>query len=305
MVDSSSDSPMVEIIIVNYNSVHWLLNCLESVRDEIEGRLVLVHVQDNGTSNNIDRVKEAFPEVLLNKNKTNIGFAKAVNRALGVVKSEYVVLLNPDTKVKDCFLGSSLEYMDRNPAVGVLGPAILNPDGSMQGSARAFPGVLTALFGRRAPLSRLLPKNAITRANVLSRDSDGVTPSEVDWVSGACMVVRRKAINEVGLLDPRFFLYWEDADWCRRMWEKGWKVVYFPSAKVIHQVGASSSTLPIRSLYEFHKSSYKLFNKYAGGQVRLLSSFVAFSLAMRFGLVLTLRLLGEEKLLTQCSRRSS
>ena len=285
MLYSRSDGPMVDMIIVNYNSASLVLNCLESVRDEIKKRFVLVHLQDNGPSDEIDSVKEAFPEVLLNKNKKNLGFARAANRALILGKSEYVVLLNPDTKVKGGFFVSSLQYMERNPEVGVLGPGIINPDGTVQGSARAFPGILTGLFGRNSPLSRLLPKNPITRANVVCLESDGVTPIEVDWVSGACMVVRRKAINEVGLLDPRFFMYWEDADWCRRMWKKGWKVVYLPSAKVTHFVGASSSSRPIRSLYEFHKSSYKLFNKYAGDPLKLLSPFAAFALAMRFGMV--------------------
>jgi GT2 family glycosyltransferase len=295
---------MIDLIIVNYNSTRFVLRCLGTIRHMIEEQRVHVHLQDNGSSDGLEGISELFPNVSVTRNEKNIGFARAVNKALKVCKSKYVVILNPDTVVTDGFLSSTLEYMDEHKDVGVLGPAILNPDGSVQGSARAFPGVLTALFGRRAPLSRLLPKNPITRANVLSRNSDGVTPLEVDWVSGACMVVRRKAFSEVGLLDSRFFLYWEDADWCRRMWAKGWKVVYFPSAKVIHQVGASSSTRPIRSLYEFHKSSYKLFNKYAGGQVRLLSSFVAFALAMRFGLVLTLRLLGEERFLMQWGRRS-
>ena len=276
---------LIDVIIVNFNSTDWSFQCLESFSDAIKKRTVKAHLVDNGSSDGLGPIENAFPEVLVSRNQNNLGFARAVNKALKVSKSEYVVILNPDTAVTNGFLSSSLEYMEEHEEVGVLGPAILNSDGSVQGSARAYPGVLTALFDRRAPLSRLLPKNAITRANVLSRGSDGVTPLEVDWVSGACMVVRRKAINEVGLLDPRFFLYWEDADWCRRMWEKGWKVVYFPPAKVFHQVGASSSTRPIRSLYEFHKSSYKLFNKYAGAPGRLLSPFVAFTLTMRFGFV--------------------
>jgi len=84
---------------------------------------------------------------------------------------------------------------------------------------------------------------------------------EVDWVSGACMVVRRKAVDDIGLMDERFFLYWEDADWCKRMWKKGWKVVYFPQGSVVHYVGGSSTEAFLRSSFEFHKSSYKLFEK--------------------------------------------
>ncbi|MBN2033310.1 MAG: glycosyltransferase family 2 protein [Deltaproteobacteria bacterium] len=287
--------PMIDVIIVNFNSTRWVLRCLESFRDEIKRQRVKVIVQDNASSESLACIKEAFPDVLVRRNAGNIGFARAVNQALEVSGSEYVTILNPDTVVMEGFWPSSLEFMVENPQVGVLGPAILNPDGTVQGSARAFPGLLTALFGRNSPLSRLLPKNAITRANVLSRRSDGITPMEVDWVSGACMLVRRQAIKEVGMMDPRFFLYWEDADWCRRMWMKGWKIVYFPSAKVVHQVGASSSTKPVLSLYEFHRSSYKLFNKQIKDPFGLLSPFVAFALAMRFGLVLALRFLGEKK----------
>jgi GT2 family glycosyltransferase len=297
-------SPMIDVIIVNFNSTDWTIRCLQSLSNAMRSQAVKVHLVDNGSSDGISGIGEIFPEVKVTRNRANLGFAGAVNRALAKSDSEYIVILNPDTVVMEGFLSCSLEYMQGNQKVGVLGPAILNPDGTIQGSARAFPGFLAALFGRNAPFSRLLPGNPITRANVVSRCSDGVTPMEVDWVSGACMVVRRKAVDEVGFLDPRFFMYWEDADWCRRMWKKGWKVVYFPSAKVFHYVGASSSTKPLRSLYEFHKSSYKLFDKYARNPAKLLGPLVACALAMRFGLVLTLRLLGEEKFLTQWSRRS-
>jgi GT2 family glycosyltransferase len=104
---------------------------------------------------------------------------------------------------------------------------------------------------------------------------------EVDWVSGACMVIRRKAIKDVGLLDERFFMYWEDADWCRRMWEKGWKVVYFPQAAIYHHVGKSSDSRPLRSIYHFHKSAYRLHEKYTKFPLSLLNPLVLALLAIR------------------------
>jgi hypothetical protein len=276
---------MLDVIIVNFKSTRWVLSCLDSFRGEISRQDVKVFVQDNCSDDEVERIKTLFPEAFVSINAANIGFARAVNRALATSESPYVVILNPDTLVLDGFFSSALGYMERNHEVGVLGPAVLNDDGTVQGSARAFPTFLTGLFGRNSPLTKLLPGNAITRANIPSERSDGKTPTEVDWVSGACMVVRRKAIAEVGPLDPRFFVYWEDADWCKRMWKKGWKVVYFPPAKVLHHVGASSSTRPVRSLYQFHKSSYKLFYKHAGAPGRILSPLVAFVLALRFGLV--------------------
>jgi hypothetical protein len=104
---------------------------------------------------------------------------------------------------------------------------------------------------------------------------------EVDWVSGACMVVRRKALDDVGLMDERFFMYWEDADWCRRMWHSGWKVVYFPQATVVHYVSVSSRKLLTRSTFEFHRSAYHLFKKYATLSSRFLLPLVIFSLSVR------------------------
>ncbi len=104
----------------------------------------------------------------------------------------------------------------------------------------------------------------------------------VDWVSGACMLIRREAINQVGLLDERFFMYWEDADWCRRMKDKNWKIVYFPQAAILHYVGKSSSKLLIRSTYEFHKSVYRLFNKYYHGSLEFLKPLILFGLLFRF-----------------------
>jgi GT2 family glycosyltransferase len=276
---------MLDIIIVNFNSTHWVLRCLESFRGAIIRKDVKVLIQDNCSSDGVERIKELFPDVSLSRNSFNIGFARAVNKALATTPSPYVAIVNPDTVVLDGFFSSTLEYMEGKPDVAILGPKILNSDGSVQGSARSFPTLLTGLFGRNSPLTKLLPNNPISAANMLNQRSDGKTPMEVDWVSGACMVVRRKAIAEVGPLDPRFFVYWEDADWCRRMWKKGWKVVYFPAARVVHSVGASSSTRPLRSLYHFHKSSFKLFNKHAGVAFKVLGPFVAFGLALRFGLV--------------------
>ncbi len=253
---------LLDIIIVNYNSTDYLLRCLRSVYDSLRELPAKVFVQDNASEDGVDRVKSEFPQVILSKNRYNMGFARAINNALKQNNSPYIVILNPDTYVMDGFFEPILRYMEEHPHVGIVGPKILDHDGSIQGSARTFPTPLTGLFGRSSLLSRFFPNNPFTRANILTTRSDGKTPMEVDWVSGACMVVRRKTVDDVGLLDERFFMYWEDADWCRRMWGKGGKVVYFPQASVVHYVGVSSDQAPLRSILEFHKSSYRLFDKY-------------------------------------------
>jgi GT2 family glycosyltransferase len=210
-----------------------------------------------------------------------MGFARAVNEALKRSGAPFILILNPDTYMHPGFLKPVLDFLGDNQDVGVIGPKILNPDGSVQGSARAHPTPLTAFFGRASVMSKWFPKNPITTRNLCSSRSDSVTPMDVDWVSGACMVVRREAVNKVGLLDERFFMYWEDADWCRRMWEKGWRVVYFPGSSIVHFVGGSSERLRVRSIYEFHKSVYRLFQKYNTHFSGLLNPLVIGGLAFR------------------------
>ena len=223
-----------------------------------------------------------FPKAILSKNSYNMGFSKAANNALKESTAPYIVLLNPDTYVTHGFFERVLRYMEENPDVGIIGPKILNRDGSVQGSARSFPTPLTAFFGRNSLLTRWFPNNRITRQNMLTTGSDGVSPMGVDWVSGACMVVRKNAIEDVGLMDERFFMYWEDVDWCKRMRRSRWKVVYLPQATIVHYVGGSSDKLVIRSVFEFHKSCYRLFDKYTKFPLSVTSPLVFLGIALRF-----------------------
>jgi len=282
---------MTDIVIVNYNSTDHLLNCLESVKKNLNGMSADIFVQDNASKDNVSRILSEFPDVILHINTRNLGFAKAVNQAIRQGKSEYLILLNPDTRITEDFFKTSLEFMRKNPDVGVMGPKISDNDGRLQNSARAFPTPLTAFFGRSSFLSKKFPQNPITSRNLLSLKSDGKTPMTVDWVSGACMVIRRKAIEDAGLLDERFFMYWEDADWCRRMWESGWKVVYYPRASVYHYVGGSSEKSVFRSVIEFHKSVYRLFEKYLDTSLSFFKPLVFGGLAVRIVFILMSHLL--------------
>ncbi len=281
-----NEGASVDTVIVNYNSTDCLLQCLESLYRALGPIPGDVYVQDNASSDNVDRVSNFFPKVILTKNKTNLGFASAVNQALRMSRSRYVVLLNPDSLIRKGFFEAVLNHFLENPSIGILGPKILDNDGKVQGSARSFPTPLTAFFGRKSLFTRLFPNNPITISNVLTTRSDGVTPMEVDWVSGACMVVNRQAVETVGLLDERFFIYWEDADWCRRMWQSGWKVVYFPRACVMHYVGVSSDQLVVRSLYEFHKSVFLLFDKYSRPSSLMMKLLIIAGLYFRFCFVI-------------------
>jgi len=250
-----------------------------------------VFVIDNDSDEDVNQIKSLFPEVVLTINSKNLGFSAAVNIGLKNSISPYIVLLNPDTIVREGFFKSTLRYMEKNSSVGVIGPKIIDHDGSVQGSARSFPTPLTGLFGRSSFLTKLFPNNRFTRSNIITSLSDGKTPMEADWVSGACMVVRREAVNDAGLMDEQFFMYWEDAAWCRNIRQKGWKVVYFPQASIVHFVGISSQKRPIRSLYEFHKSCFILFSKYAKWPLSIIKPIAPLVLAIRFLFISFLQLL--------------
>lgn len=271
----------VDIIIVNYHSGEYLKKCLLSIEAERDNRVIHVYVQNNSANENIVYPQNPHLKLLITSNERNIGFAAAVNRAVAMSNSPYFLLLNPDSIIHKRFFSSAINYLERNETIGILGPRIFETDGTVQGSARFFPNPLTALFGRTSLLSKLFPGNRWTCKNMVAHASDINTPVKVDWVSGAAMVVRRRALTDVGLLDERFFMYWEDADWCRRMWEKGWQVVYFPQAEVTHHAGKSSAGAPLRSTLEFHKSAYRLFVKYATGLERLLVPFAFCALGIR------------------------
>ncbi len=292
---------LIDIIIVNYNSTDYLIRCLQTINTTLADWAVNLYVQDNSDNDEISRLGALFPDIHIHRNNENIGFAAAVNQALKNSCAPFAVLLNPDSYIVDRSFGSIFEYMQAHPNVGVVGPRIYDADGAVQGSARSFPTPLTALFGRNTLVTRLFPNNPITTANLLTKQSDGVTPMEVDWVSGACMVVRREALRDVGYLDERFFMYWEDADWCRRMWRAGWKVVYYPKSSVVHYVGVSSKQLIPRTLIEFHKSSYRLFAKYSKSFHWIVNSLVIASLALRLSVVLLFSI-GRIRLSRQTSR---
>lgn len=283
----------IDVIIVNYNSTDYLLRCLRSIFDAARSIPLEVLVQDNDSRDNVDRVSRLFPEVRLTKNDRNLGFARAINNALEESSSPYVLILNPDTIVLEDFFETVIDYLNSHDDVGIMGPKILDSDGAVQGSARLFPNLLTALFGRKSLLTKIFPDNPITRENILTGRSDGVTPMEVDWVSGACMVIKRKAIEDVGAMDAHFFMYWEDADWCRRMWRRGWKVVYFPRPAVIHYVGVSSEKNVFRSVVEFHRSIYRLFEKHAKKPHSFLKPVVYWGLVYRLIFVLASQLVGK------------
>ncbi len=253
------------IIIVNYNTGHLLKECLESIYSTVKGDdfCKVIVVDNNSTDGSVNLIKKFFLRVELIENHENIGFARANNQAIKVSKSQYVLLLNPDTVVQHDAIFKMVHFMNTNPRAGVLGCRILNPDGSLQPSCKRFPTQLGE-FLQNTFLDRLLPIDRVSgRFSIMGWKHDEVR--DVDWATGACLMVRKKTIDEVRLLDERYFLYYEEVDWCYRIKQLGWRVCFIPDAQIIHYQAQSTEQYLDMSLVESYKSHYYFFKKHYGG----------------------------------------
>ena len=208
------------------------------------------------------RALAANKEVRLVQNEENLGFGRAVNQGLQETSGDLVLIMNPDVTLTPTTIPALVDCMRRHPEAAIAGPRLLNPDGSVQASARREPSVWTGLFGRSTLLTRFLPGNRLSRRELPALVDNGGAPREVDWVSGACLMARRAAFEQVGLLDERFFLFWEDADWCRRHRLGGWQVLYVPAAVAVHRIGVSRAKRRLRSMVDFHQSAYYYYRKH-------------------------------------------
>jgi len=248
----------LSVVIVNWNTKNLLLQCLESLCQMVKGTEMEVFVVDNGsTDGSVVAAKAKFPEVTFIQNQTNLGFARANNQALGLAKGKYLLLLNPDTQVKEGAVERLISFMDAHPEAGGAGAQLLNSDGSKQNSIANFPSLATELLNKRL-LRWLFPKA------YPGKERNYREPIEVDSVIGACMIVRREAIGQVGLLDEDYFLFLEETDWCYRMKKAGWKIYHVPQAQIYHFQGKGVEIEKKRAKVEYHCSRYRFFKKNRG-----------------------------------------
>lgn len=283
------DDSLFDVIIVGFRSNEALRQCVSSILEH-DGQLTeSITVVENGGIPLPATLKNHFPQVSWIENTKNSGFAAACNQGISKGRAPFICLINPDARLTAPMFGKAADFFNSDKKVAITGPLILDTDGSVQGSARAFPSILTSFFGRNTLLSRLFPSNPFTKANVLNLNTEKghwEQHQEPDWVSGACMLVRREAEEEVGGLDEGFFMYWEDADWCRRFRDSGWKVVYHRGlGPVIHECGVSSSQTALFAAFHFHRSAARLYWKYDRSPFKLMSALVFAGAAIRFSLV--------------------
>ena len=239
-----------------------LSRCLSSL-EPLRGNFATVTVVDQESDGaSATAVARAFPWTLILERRTNDGFAAGINAGAASGHAPFLLLLNPDCVAGTDFVARLVDFAVTRPDAAIVGPRILNADGTIQGSARRFPGWSTFIAGRSSWLTKTFPNNPLSRWN-LPALAEGAGTSRDDWVSGACMLVRRDAFDRAGGMDERFFLYWEDADLCRRLDQLGWRTIYFPDAEVVHAGGRSSVHAYRESLAAFHASALMLFRKHA------------------------------------------
>jgi GT2 family glycosyltransferase len=253
----------VSLIIVNWNTRDLLRKCLRSVSGAAKLVRSEVLVVDNGSSDgSAGMVRHEFPWVRLIEAGSNLGFARANNIAIRESRGCYVCLVNSDVVLLDGCIDRMVFYMDGEPAIGILGPRVLNADGTLQTSCRGTPTLWNTTC-RALGLDRCLPRWPLFSGLQMTYwNHDGIR--SVDGILGCVWTVRRTAIDRVGLLDERFFMYAEDMDYCYRCRMAGWDVVYYPKAEVIHYGGASSRDAPTRSYVEANRSSFLYWAKYYG-----------------------------------------
>ncbi len=258
-----SAEPHVSIVIVNYNTGAYLARCLASLADGCRGVTWDAVVVDNGSSDGSERVvEEPSGRIRLVRADANLGFARAVNLGARQTSAPRLLLLNPDCQLSPASVAPLTGDLERYRDCQVIAPLIVDEDGTAQGNARGDPTMMTGLFGRTSVLRRLFPRlSGVARNVVPSSDGDPDRSFEVDWVSGACCMIRRDAFERIGGFDVRYFLYWEDADFCRRIRQAGGTVRFRPDrrAPVVHTVGRSSAGATQLAARAFHDSAYHYY----------------------------------------------
>jgi GT2 family glycosyltransferase len=275
----------LSITICSWNTQDDLRACLASLeKAQSEADFEVIVVDNNSEDGSPDMVEREFAWVRLYRMTRNLGFCGGHNFAIRERRGRHAFPLNSDTVVHPGALRTVMEYANAHPEAGIIGPKLLNTDGSLQLSCRRFPNPIAALF-RNTPIGKLFPNNPFSRAYLMA-DFKHDHEAEVDWVSGAAFLVREEVIERVGVFDEEYFMFCEDIDWCFRAWKGGFKVVYLPSAVITHAIGRSTDKAPNRMIGRHHRSMLRFYLKNQLPELPLLArpfalAFVAAGIGLR------------------------
>ncbi len=301
-----SMTPDLTIVIVNWNVGALVCAALDSLYSSPSARTVtgdlflgdllteIVVVDNASQDDSVTRIRAAYPGVTLIESPTNVGFAAGNNLALRSGSRRYLLLLNPDTEVVDDAVLTMIRFLQAHPEVGLVGPQLRYGDGTYQSSRRRFPTLWTALW-ESTLLGQWFPQNPWLRRYHLADTPDDET-QRVDWVNGACMLLRGEIVDEVGPLDEAFFMYSEELDWCRRIKRAGWEVAYVPAAVVIHHEARSSDQVSALKHIRFNASKIQYFGKHHGWlPAQTLRVYLLGDYALRWLIEATKWLLGHKR----------
>lgn len=263
MPSAAPTETSLSVIIVSWNVRDLLRRALLSIfaawgaRDGLE----VIVVDNASTDGSVAMLRDEFPHVSVIANADNLGFTRATNQGLAAAHGAQLLLLNPDTEIVGDALHTLSDYAKGHPAAGMLGPQLLNPDGTLQSSRRRFP-TLPVLFLESTWLQGLAPRKLLRQYYLEDQPDEVCQP--VDWITGAAMFTRREVVAQVGGMDERFFMYSEELDWCRRIKAAGWDIHYIPAARIIHHEGKSSEQVVAARHIHFQTSKVQYARKYHG-----------------------------------------
>jgi len=255
----------VAVLIVNFRAYDALDRCLLSLRhfSADDDEVVVVDWASNAQA--LADLAARHPQVRFLPSADNRGFSAGVNLAAGMTTAPVLLLLNPDTEVQGPIVRTLADWLEAHPSAAVVGPRVLNTDGTIQPSARRFPGLTTVFGGRSTWLTRRYPSNWFSRRNLLhDQATDGSDALQVDWLAGSCFATPRRVFDQLNGMDESFFMYWEDADYCRRANALGLTCHHLPTTSVSHVGGVSSAQHVAASIRAFHRSAFRLYWKYTG-----------------------------------------
>ncbi len=280
MTGQTAPAPDLSVLIVSWNVVGLLSRCLASIEaqsqpsawpqvrrllsseDQVDATLEVIVVDNASADGTVTQLRQHFPWVQVLSNRDNAGFSRGNNQAMARSRGRWLLFLNPDTEAQPGSLGALLHFMQAHPRAGVIGPRLYYPDGSVQSSRRRFPSVMTT-FWESTLLEQWWPHNPWARRYRLQDVSDAGV-QEVDWLVGACLLIPRAVMQQVGGWDEGFFMYSEELDLCRRIKQAGWQVIFTPEAAVIHHEGKSSEQIVAARHLRFQASKIRYVRKYHG-----------------------------------------
>ena len=276
MNSAGSRCPLLSICILNWNTKKLLRDCLVSIYNDSRKAEWEILVVDNASEDDsVSMVETEFPRVRLIVTRENLGFARGNNLALEQARGKYLLLLNSDTWVEPGAVAKLIAFMERHPKVGVAGPKLLNADGSLQLSCGVTPSLKTEIVNKLL-LHNLFPFFKLGLWNHSEARAVG-------WVAGACFMVRRKVVEEVGPLDPEFFMCYEDLEWCMRIGRAGWKIFYYPRSRVLHLKGRSIQKDFRRILVVSQQSLFYLYQKhFSHAHLSILRLLTVLEMVLRF-----------------------